>query len=98
VRFAHSNVNYGFVNIVAPRPTPAPVPVPDSGIDGIEVDIASTVAPAIPNDIRGAVRRGVMLTASIEIWGNWMIGGGARAYYSNASTSASICAWTRTRA
>jgi hypothetical protein len=32
---------------------------------GIEVDIAGTVRPAIPNDIRGAVRRGVMLNTSV---------------------------------
>jgi hypothetical protein len=48
---------------------PAPVPVADSGIGGIKVDVAGTAIPAIPSDIRGAVRSGVTLNTGVEIWG-----------------------------
>ena len=53
--FALSNVDGGFVNIVAFAPTTASVPVADGDIDGIEVDVAGAASPAIPNDPRGAV-------------------------------------------
>jgi hypothetical protein len=69
-RFALSNIDSGFVNIVAPTPTPAPVPVADNDIGGIEVDVAGTPSCAIPNDPRVAVCHGVTLNTSVEIRGN----------------------------
>ena len=54
MRFALSNVDFGFVNIVAPTVTPAPVPVADVGIGGIEAEVAGAALP--PYQITSEVR------------------------------------------